>query len=77
MQLTLRSEMQVLIVDGICYGLARAIESLKAAELRLQNGLVNSAASWAYYAMVLAAQIALEAEGLARPEIRARRAASG
>jgi uncharacterized protein (UPF0332 family) len=48
--------------------LARAIESLKAAELCLQEGLVNSAASRAYYAMFQAAQIALEAEGLVRSE---------
>jgi uncharacterized protein (UPF0332 family) len=48
--------------------LARAIESLKAAELCLQEGLVNSAASRAYYAMFQAAQIALEAQGLVRSE---------
>src|SRR4029434_10536904 len=48
--------------------LARAIESLKAAELCLKEGLVNSAASRAYYAMFQAAQIALEAEGLVRSE---------
>ena len=48
--------------------LARAIESLKAAELCLQEGLVNSAASRAYYAMFQAAQLALEAEGLVRSE---------
>jgi uncharacterized protein (UPF0332 family) len=48
--------------------LARAIESLKAAELCLQEGVVNSAASLAYYAMFQAAHIALEAEGLVRSE---------
>src|SRR4029434_5818950 len=48
--------------------LARAIESLKAADLCLQEGLVNSAASRAYYAMFQATQIALEAEGLVRSE---------
>ena len=48
--------------------LARAIESLQAAELCLREGLVNSAASRAYYAMFQAAQAALEAEGLVRLE---------
>jgi uncharacterized protein (UPF0332 family) len=49
--------------------LARASESLKAAEVCLQEGLVNSAASRAcYYAMFQAAQIALEAEGHVRSE---------
>jgi len=57
--------------------LARAIESLKAAELCPQEGLVNSAASRAYYAMFQAAQLALEAAGLLHPDIRAHRAASG
>ena len=42
--------------------LDRAQESLKAAELCLQAGLVNSAASRAYYAMFQAAQAALKAE---------------
>jgi uncharacterized protein (UPF0332 family) len=46
--------------------LARAVESLQAAELCLHAGLVNSAASRAYYAMFQAAQVALEAEGLVR-----------
>ncbi|MGE4093293.1 MAG: HEPN domain-containing protein [Candidatus Binatia bacterium] len=41
--------------------LERAHESLKAAQLCLQEGLVNPAASRAYYAMFQAAQIALEA----------------
>jgi len=48
--------------------LARAIESLKAAELCLGEGLVNSSASRAYYAMFQAAHIALESEGLVRSE---------
>ena len=48
--------------------LARAIDSLQAAELCLREGLVNSAASRAYYAMFQAAQVALEAEGLVRAE---------
>ena len=48
--------------------LERALESLKAAELCLREGLVNSAASRAYYAMFQAAQSALEAQGIVRPE---------
>ena len=48
--------------------LTRPQESLKAADLCLREGLVNSAASRAYYAMFQAAQIALEAEGFARTE---------
>ena len=47
--------------------LARAQESLRAAELCLQAGLVNSAASRAYYAMFQAAQVALETAGYTRP----------
>lgn len=39
----------------------RARESLRAAQLCVQEGLVNSAASRAYYAMFQAAQVALEA----------------
>jgi uncharacterized protein (UPF0332 family) len=46
----------------------RAVESLRAAELCLREGLVNSAASRAYYTMFQAAQVALEAEGLVRSE---------
>lgn len=46
----------------------RATESLNAAELCLREGLVNSSASRAYYAMFQAAQVALEAEGLTRTE---------
>jgi uncharacterized protein (UPF0332 family) len=45
---------------------ARAQESLQAAELCLQAGWVNSAASRAYYAMFQAAQVALEAAGFRR-----------
>ncbi|MBI2089445.1 MAG: HEPN domain-containing protein [Deltaproteobacteria bacterium] len=48
--------------------IARATESLKASVLCLREGLVNSAASRAYYAMFQAAQIALEAEGLMRSQ---------
>ena len=48
--------------------LSRAVESLRAAELCLREGLVNSAASRAYYAMFQAAQVALEAAGLVRSE---------
>jgi uncharacterized protein (UPF0332 family) len=48
--------------------LARAVESLKAAELCLVEGLVNSSTSRAYYAMFQAAHVALEAEGLVRSE---------
>ena len=48
--------------------LDRAQESLKAAELCLQAGLVNSAASRAYYAMFQAAQAALKAVGSTREE---------
>jgi len=48
--------------------IARAAESLKACVLCLKEGLVNSAASRAYYAMFQAAQIALEAEGLMRSQ---------
>src|SRR5437867_11011423 len=46
--------------------IARAQESLRAADLCLQTGLVNSAVSRAYYAMFQAAQVALEQEGLRR-----------
>jgi uncharacterized protein (UPF0332 family) len=47
-------------------GLDRAQESLQAAELCLQEGCVNSAASRAYYAMFQAAQVALEHVGSGR-----------
>jgi uncharacterized protein (UPF0332 family) len=46
--------------------LDRAQESLQAAQLCLQEGFVNSAASRAYYAMFQAAQLALETEGFRR-----------
>jgi uncharacterized protein (UPF0332 family) len=46
--------------------LERAQESLRAAELCLQAGYVNSAASRAYYAMFQAAQVALEAVDIGR-----------
>ena len=46
--------------------LDRAQESLRAAELCLREGYVNSAASRAYYAMFQAAQIALEYVGSGR-----------
>lgn len=46
--------------------MARAQESLQAAERCLQSGLVNSAVSRAYYAMFQAAQVALEHEGMHR-----------
>lgn len=41
-------------------------ESLRAAELCLREGCVNSAASRAYYAMFQAAQVALAHAGVAR-----------
>ncbi|MBI3796590.1 MAG: HEPN domain-containing protein [Deltaproteobacteria bacterium] len=43
--------------------LDRAQESLKAAELCLPEGLMNSAASRAYYAMFQAAQVAMAVAG--------------
>jgi len=46
--------------------IARAQESLRAADLCLQAGCVNSAVSRAYYAMFQAAQVALEREGITR-----------
>lgn len=46
--------------------LERAQESLQAANLCLQAGYVNSAASRAYYAMFQAAQAALGAAGFTR-----------
>lgn len=48
--------------------IAKAEESLKAANLCYSQGLYNSSASRAYYAMFQAAQVALEAEGFTRPE---------
>ena len=46
----------------------RAQESLKAAQFCLQEGLVNSAASRAYYAMFQAAQVAMAIAGSPRDE---------
>lgn len=48
--------------------ITRAEESLKAADLCLREGLVNSSANRAYYAIFQPAQVALEAEGLLRSE---------
>ena len=41
---------------------------MQAADVCLRSGLVNSAASRAYYAMFQAAQAALEAAGFSRPQ---------
>ena len=48
--------------------LARAQESLNAADLCLREGFVNSAASRAYYAIFQAAQVALDVSGVTRTE---------
>ena len=48
--------------------LERAQESLKAAQLCLREGLMNSAASRAYYAMFQAAQVAMKIAGSPRDE---------
>ena len=48
--------------------LERAQESLKAAQLCLRDGLVNSAASRAYYAIFQAAQVALTLAGFPEGE---------
>jgi uncharacterized protein (UPF0332 family) len=48
--------------------IAKAEESLRAAELCYAHGLYNSSANRAYYAMFQAAQIALETSGFMRPE---------
>jgi uncharacterized protein (UPF0332 family) len=48
--------------------IAKAEESLNAADLCYAQGLYNSSASRAYYAMFQAAQVALEAAGFARLE---------
>ena len=48
--------------------IAKAEESLKAAELCYAQGLYNSAANRAYYAMFQAAQVALETSGFVQPE---------
>ena len=47
--------------------IAKAEESLRAADLCYAQGLYNSSASRAYYAMFQAAQVALEAAGFSRP----------
>ena len=47
---------------------ARAQESLPAAELCLQQGLVNSAVSRAYYALFQAAHVAMDVAGFAQGE---------
>lgn len=47
--------------------IARAKESLRAADLCLGEALVNSASNRAYYAMFQAAQVALGGEGLCAP----------
>lgn len=48
--------------------IAKADESLNAAELCYKEGLYNSSVSRAYYSMYQAAQAALEAAGFARAE---------
>jgi uncharacterized protein (UPF0332 family) len=48
--------------------IAKAEESLKAADLCYAQGLYNSSASRAHYAMFQGAQVALEATGFARLE---------
>jgi uncharacterized protein (UPF0332 family) len=48
--------------------MAKAEESLKAAELCCNAGLYNSSASRSYYAIFQAAQVALERVGFERPE---------
>jgi len=48
--------------------IAKAEESLQAADLCYSQGLYNSSASRAYYAMYQAAQVALEAAGFTRFE---------
>jgi uncharacterized protein (UPF0332 family) len=48
--------------------IAKAIESLNAAERCYNEGLNNSSVSRAYYSMYQAAQIALEAAGFLRAE---------
>ena len=56
--------------EGYCHDMLieRAQESLRAAELCLEERLVNSAASRAYYAMFQAAHVALEAAGVGRAQ---------
>ena len=48
--------------------MAKAEESLNAAELCYAQGFYNASANRAYYAMFQAAQVALETAGLIRPE---------
>jgi uncharacterized protein (UPF0332 family) len=48
--------------------IAKVEESMKAADLCFAQGLYNSSASRAYYAMFQGAQVALEAAGFARLE---------
>ena len=48
--------------------MAKATESLRAAELCYAQGFYNSSANRAYYAMFQAAQVALETAGFMRPE---------
>ena len=48
--------------------MAKVEESLEAAELCYSHGLYNSSASRPYYAMLQAAQVALEAARFIRPE---------
>src|SRR5215471_2158476 len=48
--------------------MAKAEESLNAAELCYAQGFYNSSANRAYYAMFQAAQVALETAGFMRPE---------
>jgi uncharacterized protein (UPF0332 family) len=48
--------------------IAKVEETLKAADLCYAQGLYNSSASRAYYAMFQAAQVALETAGFTRPE---------
>ena len=48
--------------------MAKAEESLRAAELCYAQDFYNSSANRAYYAMFQAAQVALETAGFVRPE---------
>ena len=48
--------------------MAKAEESLNAAELCYAQGFYNSSTNRAYYAMFQAAQVALETAGFMRPE---------
>ena len=48
--------------------MAKAAESLNAAELCYAQGFYNSSTNRAYYAMFQAAQVALETAGFMRPE---------